>query len=239
LCPDWIYSDSSNVHVTKDKTWFTSYQPFESQLGSVYNIGTPERVLGIGTVELAVKALPGSFMSSTIELHNVLHVPSSICNVLGRPLADVYDIVRGGSVHEGGPSSRGGLFLRGQQIAHFQPGPISFFSLAVLPPPGSNFGVSAFKDGPIWSVSCLWDHNERLRWQALQSQSMQKLKPPRCESLYTVRELEWLYEHWGTEFRFLSQHRLKICDEADRSEGRRMVRALMAGRDPSIKEEED
>lgn len=54
-----------------------------------------------------------------------------------------------------------------------------------------------------------------------------------------MRELEWLYEHWGTEFRFLSQHRLKICDEADRSEGRRMVRALMAGRDPFMKEEED
>lgn len=179
LCPNWIYSDSSNVQcvpfpstlqitltynsVAKDLAWFTSYHSFPSHLKSTYAIGAPIPVLGNGTVKFSVKALPGSFTiygASTIELHNVLHVPDYFCNVLGQPLADVYQVSLGGSVHEGGPPSRGGLALNGRQVAHSQPGPISFFSLAVLPPKGMAFGPSAFKNGVSWAVSCHWPNEE-------------------------------------------------------------------------------
>ncbi|KAF9690766.1 hypothetical protein EKO04_011015 [Ascochyta lentis] len=239
LCPDWIYSDSSNVHVAKDKAWFTSYYPFQSSIGSIYNIGAPTPVIGIGTVELEVKARPRSFWPSTIQLHNVLHAPNYICNVLGRPLASVYTISLGRSVHEGGPPFRGGLFLSGRQVAHFQPGPISLISLAVAQPEGREFSQSPFKDKAAWVVSCHWDNAERVRWQALQAQAAQELEPPKYTPTYTMRELEYVNEHWGTEFRFLTQYRLKIHEEADRSEGRRIIRALMAGRDPAKKEEGD
>ncbi|KAF2628216.1 hypothetical protein BU25DRAFT_42080 [Macroventuria anomochaeta] len=242
LCPDWIYSDSSNVHVAKDKAWFTSYHSFQSQLSSIYAIGAPIPVLGIGTIKLTVKALPGSFTiygTSVIELHNVLHVPSYFCNVLGRPLANVYEVGLGGSVHEGGPPSRGGLFLSGRQVAHFQSGPISFFSLAVLPPKGKGFGASPFSNGASWVVSCHWPLEERVRWQAIRNQTKREWKPPRYEPPYTLEELEHVNERWGSEFRFLAQYRLKLPEEKDRSEGRRIVRELMRGKDPAKEEEKE
>ncbi|KAG9203757.1 hypothetical protein G6514_002372 [Epicoccum nigrum] len=127
LCPDWIYSNSSNVHVANDIIWFKSYHPFSSHIGSIYAVSAPFPVLGIGTVELAVKASPGPFTihgKSTIELHNVLHVPYYPCNVLGRQLASVYQMVEGSS------ASRGGLVLGGKQVAYFQSGPSNYISLA-------------------------------------------------------------------------------------------------------------
>jgi hypothetical protein len=223
--------------VAKDKAWFKTYHPFNSHITSLYNIGAPSLVVGIGTVEFSVKALPGSFNTSTIELHNVLHVPSYTCNVLGQPIAKVYTIDLGGSVHEGGAPSRGGLFLAGKQVAHFQPRPISFFSLAILPPADCQFGVSPFRGGAAYVVSCRWDESERQRWLAIQaagSTESKEMEPP-----YTIRELEFVNKEWSTESRFLMQRRLDIFDEKDRSKGRRMVRAYMAGKDPLGSKEQD
>ncbi|KAJ4321699.1 hypothetical protein N0V94_002791 [Neodidymelliopsis sp. IMI 364377] len=237
LCPDWIYSNTSNVHVAKDKAWFKTYHPFNSQITSLYNIGAPSPVVGIGTVEFSVKALSESFNTCTIELRNVLHVPSYTCNVLGQPIANVYTIDLGGSIHEGGAPSRGGLFLAGKQVAHFQPGPISFFSLAVLPPADCQFRASPFRGGAAYVVSCQWGECERQRWLAMQatrSTEREEMEPP-----YTIRELAFVNKEWGTESRFLMQHRLHIFNEKGRSEGRRMVRAYMAGRDPHGSKEHD
>lgn len=227
--------------VAKDKAWFTTYHTFSTRLGSEYRINYPVPVLGIGTVELTVKACPDTFTvygTSTIELHNVLHVPSHIRNVIGRPLASVYQISLGGSVREGGPTSRGGLALHGQQIAHFQAGPISLFSLSVLPPKGMELGPSPFSNGASYVVSCQWPIGERARWQNLQDQALHEHAPRLLRSSYTMVELEYVNKHWGSEFRFLTQHRLKLHEERDRSEGRRIIRALMRGRDPAEKEEE-
>ncbi|OSS53841.1 hypothetical protein B5807_01191 [Epicoccum nigrum] len=112
--------------VANDIIWFKSYHPFSSHIGSIYAVSAPFPVLGIGTVELAVKASPGPFTihgKSTIELHNVLHVPYYPCNVLGRQLASVYQIFEGSS------ASRGGLVLGGKQVAYFQPEPSNYISL--------------------------------------------------------------------------------------------------------------
>ncbi|KAJ8107533.1 hypothetical protein OPT61_g8798 [Boeremia exigua] len=240
LCPDWIFSDSSNVHVAKDKAWFTSYHAFDSMVSSVYGIDTSTPVLGIGTVKLTVMATPGSFTTyatSVIEINNVLHVPDYICNILGRPLTDAYQVNLGGSVREGGPPSRGGISLQGKQIAYFQPGPITFFSLAVMPPHGMEFGPSVFENKISDVASCHWPNEERARWQALVDEEERKYaldEPP-----YTLAETEYVFDHWGTEFRLLAEYRLKLSDEKDRSEGRRIVRALMDGRHPDDKVEKE
>ncbi|KAH6633686.1 hypothetical protein C7974DRAFT_453172 [Boeremia exigua] len=241
LCPDWIYSYSSNVHVTNNKAWFTSYQPFQSELGSIYPIGAPVPVLGIGTVKLTVKDLPDGFTTystSTIELHNVLYVSSYFCNVLGRPLASVYQISLGGSVRKDGSVSKGGLGLQGRQIAYFKDGPISFLSLAVLPPKGMAFGRSVFESGASYMANCHWPNEERMRWQAVQEKAARRHAPPLLEPPYTFVELEYVNERWGSEFRFLAQYRLSIREERDRIEGRRIVRALMRGKDPADREKE-
>ncbi|KAJ4993681.1 signal sequence receptor alpha subunit [Stagonosporopsis vannaccii] len=240
LCPDWIYSDSSNVHVAKDKAWFTTYHNFHSHLSSVYRIGAPIPAVGIGSVKLTVKARPDAFTAygtSTIEIHNVLHVPSYICNVLGRPLASVYQIDLGGSHDNGGPPSRGRLSVSGQEIAHFQVDPARPFSLAVLPPEGMHFGPSPFKNGASYTASCHWPNEERACWQARHAQTLLEHAPPLYNPPYTWLELEYVNKCWGSEFRFLTQCRLKLHEERDRSEGRRIVRALMKGKEPAENEE--
>ena len=161
-------------------------------------------MLSIGTVELAVKATPGSFTvygKSTIELHNVLHVPYHPCNVLGRPLASAYQILEGSS------ASRGGLALSGKQVAYFQPGPSTYISLAVLPPAGVHFGPSMFANGAAWVVSCHWPNEERARWQSIQAhRELQHApppppSPPPYEDLYPSAEIEGVENDWESEIR--------------------------------------
>ena len=48
------------------------------------------------------------------------------------------------------------------------------------------------------------------------------------EPLYTVAERQWLKENAGGEYRFLRLYGLRITEEKDRSDGRRIARALMA-----------
>lgn len=110
------------------------------------------------------------------------------------------------------------------------------FPLAVLSPAGEEFTASPFSSEVMWTLSCHWDHGERVRWQAVQTQTAPERKTPNFEPPYTVRELEWVNAQWGTEFRFLDKHRLGIHEEADRSEGRRIVRALRTAEDPFEKE---
>ncbi|KAJ4406431.1 hypothetical protein N0V91_004640 [Didymella pomorum] len=153
-CLDWIYSDSSNVHIAKDRAWFTSNYPLPCHLTCIYAINPPIPVLGIGTIKLTVKATPGSFTTygvSTIELHNVLHAPSYFFNVLVRPLGSICQTSLGGSSHEAGRASRGGLMLQGKQVAYFHPGTLCFFSLAVQPPSGINFGPRVVRTGVDWA----------------------------------------------------------------------------------------
>ncbi|KAH7114902.1 hypothetical protein EDB81DRAFT_297151 [Dactylonectria macrodidyma] len=62
-------------------------------------IQTP--VVGIGTVELPVKRSPratGPRSHGILRLRNVLHVPTGICNVIGSPILDEYDIHTGSSM---------------------------------------------------------------------------------------------------------------------------------------------
>lgn len=78
--------------VAKDPGWFTEYTPFETHLGDSYEMMTqPLQVVGIGTVELSTQASPDSAQDSsspTLQLTTVLHVPSILCNIIGRPIMD-------------------------------------------------------------------------------------------------------------------------------------------------------
>lgn len=189
-------------------------------------------MLGIGTVQLTVKAVPDSFTvygTSVIELNNVLHVPSAVCNVLGRSLASMYQINIGGSSLESGLHSKGGLTLNGTQIAYFSRTSRNIPLLAVLPPKGSQFGPTLFDDAV---TSYTWPNEERVRWQTTQLKAAFKYATPQQEEPYTFKELEWVDEQWGTEFRFLALYKLEVTDEGDRSEGRRIARALMRGKEP-------
>lgn len=71
-----------------------------------------------------------------------------------------------------------------------------------------------------------------MRWQTVRDQAARLRDPPRREPPYEGREIAFVNQGWGSEFRFLAHRGLGLREEAERSEGRRVVRALMKGRDP-------
>ncbi|KAE9979852.1 hypothetical protein BLS_009405 [Venturia inaequalis] len=93
LCPDWVWSTGSNMNIAKDRAWFRHYTPLreESFVTDTLNGSCRLPVIGFGTVEITTQCPPGSdYAKTTILLENVLHVPSSRCNIMGAPFTHNY-----------------------------------------------------------------------------------------------------------------------------------------------------
>ncbi|KAH6632911.1 hypothetical protein C7974DRAFT_162144 [Boeremia exigua] len=95
---DWVWSFDSMTHVATDRDWFTTFTPLASQVTSTHN-NTTYTVEGIGSVEIEVRRIVGNAAkrnvgpkNSKIVLRNVLYVPNFICNVMGNPVREDYDI---------------------------------------------------------------------------------------------------------------------------------------------------
>ncbi|GAB1319250.1 hypothetical protein MFIFM68171_09460 [Madurella fahalii] len=248
LCPDWLFSNTSNVHVARDREWFTEYYPWNSIASDPF--GGALAVVGIGMVELSLKRSPkrsGPRAHAKLRLQNVLHVPTSICNVLGGLASDCPDI----SLKAMG-NGLGGVLTdtSGRQIAYLSPHEYRGLPLLKLsgPPVGPRVGLSGFGRDPdvnYW-IRVTWSASEREKWAAYQ-QNM----PDPCDAAkscfesmattsepYTADEKSWLRKHWGGEFKFLLAHGLNIHKDEDREEGQRMVRATMANGDENDGEAE-
>ena len=79
---DWIFSNTSSVHVAVHQDWFTKFTPFKSKLTNGAEIE------GVGTVELEVKTnihQAGKHTHRTLVLHDVVYAPACCSNILGRP----------------------------------------------------------------------------------------------------------------------------------------------------------
>ncbi|RDL38144.1 uncharacterized protein BP5553_05577 [Venustampulla echinocandica] len=90
MCPDWVFSNNSDVSIAKDRGWFTSYTPFASRL-----MNGDLAVIGIGSVEIPVRLRSNRTdkRHGTIRINEVLHVPTAVCNILGRgDFLDTYSI---------------------------------------------------------------------------------------------------------------------------------------------------
>ena len=95
---DWVWSFESNVHVANNRDWFTDFKPINSTITSTIK-SDASPVEGIGSVELEVRKLYGEAAkrnkgpkNSKIVLRNVLYVPSFMCNVMGNPIREDYDV---------------------------------------------------------------------------------------------------------------------------------------------------
>ncbi|CAK1356793.1 hypothetical protein CB0940_11999 [Cercospora beticola] len=90
---DWLWISKADAHVANHRDWFTTFKPIKSYIGDTYR-GENE-VLGIGDVELSVKVREnrtGPKSKRTLVLKDVLYVPKMICNIIGRPILDEYDV---------------------------------------------------------------------------------------------------------------------------------------------------
>jgi len=221
---DWIVSTASNAHCANHRDWFVNYKPFKSHTGGT--IGGRLDVEGVGDVELRVKkpnrnARPSY---SVIWLKDVLYCPSAICNQVSVSRAGYGMALR----REGSELTRDNV-------------PIGVIDTPVLPklrltgqPPNQ---TCLDKDG-MYSLSFRWPDEERARWERVKAAAVES-EPSSQVTPYTVEEKEWLKENWGGEFRFLRAHLLKIHDEEDRAEGRRIVRAMMHDSDGDGGDDDD
>lgn len=72
-------------------------------------------------------------------------------------------------------------------------------------------------------VNALWPESEIMRFRSRHS-------PATSDSLqpFNTQERKWLKDHYGGEFHFLQTHGLSIYKDEDRTQGAKVVRAIMA-----------
>ncbi len=199
-------------------------------------------MLGIGTVEIPTKRSPnlsGVASHGTLILHEVLHVPDSICNFIGKPLfreGEYKVLVSSSSKSNGTIKNR-----QGNNVAYFDPKSPLFAIKIRGKPTGPKLGPHALKRDVIYVLACRWDRAQRRKWEEYKNKIVEDfvrktgLATPAYTSAstigkyspYTPEEREFLKKNWGGEYKFLLQHGLKIHNEDDRTEGRSILRALM------------
>ncbi|RBR11205.1 uncharacterized protein FIESC28_09089 [Fusarium coffeatum] len=228
-CPSWIWSNNSNVHAAKDRTWFgADYTPFDSMVGSMAG-ETRTPVVGIGTVELPVKRSPsatGPRSHGILRLRNVLHISTLICNIIGSPILDEY------TVHTGfdDKDTKGTIKDKhSRSAAYFDPRIKPFQVRLSGPPIGPRVGPAPFEVSKLYVINVLWADSEREKWE--DHRASEALQQAEEVGPLTTEEKQFLKDHWGNEFKFLMSHGLNINKDDDREEGRVVLRAIMAGSD--------
>ncbi|KAK3320263.1 hypothetical protein B0T19DRAFT_284883 [Cercophora scortea] len=181
LCPDWIWSSSSNICIAKDREWFSEYTPFRSTV--VDWTGTKHAVVGIGNVNLPVKRYPnrtGRAAHGILPLVTVLHIPSFVCNILGAPPTDhSYTVTCQPMFAAVDPTSHASLSkgwitdIHNQPVAFFAPDHVLFAIKLSGPPIGPIVRASALKADAggrmIWGY---WAHEDREEWERAQVDTM-------------------------------------------------------------------
>ncbi|RAL09837.1 uncharacterized protein BO97DRAFT_472140 [Aspergillus homomorphus CBS 101889] len=73
-CWDWLLLPAtSNTHFAKNRASFETYRRAPCKIAN-------QRVLGVGTVQLRVRRAPNDARTTTLVLHDVLHMPDARCN---------------------------------------------------------------------------------------------------------------------------------------------------------------
>ncbi|KAI5781104.1 hypothetical protein DFH27DRAFT_488371 [Peziza echinospora] len=230
LCPDWVFSNNSNVHVANDRRWFSSYTPFPSSAGSIYSQEENLLVARVGTVVLPVRKSPnktGPNAHGQFALHEVLYCPNALCNIVGNPvLMHGYSVELGGS---GSTKSKGWIKdPQGNTVVYFKP-KMTLFEIKLSGPPiGPVVGPSVFKDSGSYLINVSWSETEKKCWEIYKETHGQTMPDAAQTAPYTEGEKTWLKTHFRDEYHFLQMYGLSIYKEEDREEGRAMLRAFVA-----------
>ncbi|KAL5116280.1 hypothetical protein ACEQ8H_005838 [Pleosporales sp. CAS-2024a] len=185
-------------------------------------------VLGIGTVEIPTKRSPntsGVSSHGTLLLHDVLHVPDSICNFIGPPLytTDGYNPILGPRSTKSSGTIKD---KKGRNVAYFDPKSRLFAIKLRCPSDWPKYGPHTLKKNGLYVLGCRWDAAERRKWQEFAG-SHRTVTSGLNSASYTPDEMAFLKKNYGSEYYFLRQHGLKIHAEEDREDGRALLRAMM------------
>ena len=157
----------------------------------------------------------------------MLHAPNLLCNIIGWPILDDYDV---STSFSDGPQASGFItsLSDGRSIAYFKPwgGDVRFLEVQLSGPPvGPKVGPSPFNSSEKYWLRVFWPDSERERVASLVA--ARPVRGAAAGSL-TSAERAWLKKHYGNEFKLLRDYGLSIYKEQDREEGRAIVRAMMS-----------
>ncbi|KAJ4145740.1 hypothetical protein LMH87_004577 [Akanthomyces muscarius] len=186
-CPSWVLATGTAVHVAKDRSWFcVDYRPISSALTS------DAPVIGMGTMHLPVKQTPGARNRGhgTLTLRDVLHVPSALCNIVGTPVFQDYNVSLGS-----GPGSDGSISLfDGTPVAYITPGRRLPEVRLSGPPIGPRVGPSPFKPDAIYWIKAAWSETEREKWLDVDA-ALASGDAPQTPAHPSDEEERWLKRH--------------------------------------------
>ena len=147
-------------------------------------------------------------------------VPTYVCNVLGRPIFEEYDVVTNFS-------STGGLKDRntGGSAGLFDFGPLIKLWLV-----GQPKGKTSLDPDGLYMVHANWSSAEKARWKMHKLSLSNKPTAGPTSAVnpaYTSAEKAWLKRAFGGEYKFLSLYSLSIHTDVDRAEGRAIAREMI------------
>ena len=216
---NWIFSNNSDVHVANHRDWFISFTLFETHFGP-----GKIKVNGIGNVALPTKNHPsrkGAASQGTLLLRDVLFAPSAMCNILGGPILDDYDVSFGnpGKFTEHKTGRCVGILDR-----------VKLYRLRLR---GQTPTQTSLDPSGVYMVHAFWPDKERVSWEECKTlSSSSTLDDDRLDAgggalPLTTSEKIWLKDNYGNEFKFLRAHGLSIYKDDDREEGRSILRGMM------------
>ncbi|KAL9056958.1 MAG: hypothetical protein Q9162_002624 [Coniocarpon cinnabarinum] len=164
VCPNWVFSSASNVHIAKERECFIKYTPFSSTLSCEAFIGLD--VDGVGTIAIPVELRQGEH--NFFCLREVLHCPAAFCNVLGGPLLEEHDLTASNSPSNNEICIRSRETKRTVATLRERDG---YFSLSLARwPHGICTSDTAFRNVNWYSVTLRWADMERWRWLRYKAQ---------------------------------------------------------------------
>lgn len=230
--------DRAISSVAKDRSWFgDDYVPFGSFATGLIE-GSEMKVVGIGSVTLPVKTSPGKIghkSHGTLVLKNVLHIPSSICNIIGNHISDDYNLNTQPST-----ACMGTITDRnGKAMAYFKPAHQSRrFELRLSGPPiGPQLGPSPFDPSGHYFIHALWPESEKARFDAFQRappsvrsndvEMEDNLGHHLAASFFDEKELTWIESNWGDPHNFMMSYGLRFYKDEDCLAAKSLVQVLM------------
>lgn len=228
---DWVFSNSSNVHVAKHLDWFTSYIPFQTKISNGLGESNDEsqglEILGVGDVSLPVKTdckKKGRDSQGTLQLRDVLYMPGATCNILGKPRNTNFEWASIGEEPSKLIDSTTGACV----------GLLDLVKLWRLRLSGHSSEQTSLDMGQDYIIRASWPQSERQKWEAFQRKiaDSEENRPANAltqsaNARLTAVEKKWLSKHYGNEFEFLEAYGYALDDEQGRADSRRILRAII------------
>ncbi|KAK1830429.1 hypothetical protein QBC39DRAFT_308985 [Podospora conica] len=252
VCPDWVWSLNSNVHICNDLAWFVDYVPWRTYVEQHYPVMSSDPlyhpVLGMGTVELPVQRAPlrgGPGSEGTFRLHHVLYIPTFAFNVMGGPRTDDYGPLNYQTVRFGihcGTVAPGEIVSPesiDNKLAYFDsrddvvPGLMTLhLSGAPIVPKLAKSRLREYFAGPgkaMFPLVFRWHQEEFERWydRMLVDNAEEWNQPGPPLGAFNPEEVLWLEERFGGETDMMARYGLDPADKEQRIEGQGIARVLM------------